>query len=60
VDHEEPRWDLIRHLQDQIAAGTYVTTGKLRVVCRRLLEELDQPSEPENAPRGLGLGRDDA
>ncbi len=36
----EPRWNLIAHLREQIAAGTYATKGKLGILADRLLEEL--------------------
>lgn len=41
----EVRWDLIRHLREQIASGNYETQGKLEVVVDRLLEELEAPDE---------------
>ena len=37
MDAQEPRWDLIRHIRKQIAAGTYITPGKLRAAVGSLL-----------------------
>lgn len=37
---DPPRWNLIRHLREQIARGTYETPGKLRVVADRIREEV--------------------
>ena len=56
--NHEPRWDLIRHLRKQIAAGTYVTNGKIEVVVDKLvhqiepLEGIDPHDQQERAHRG--------
>jgi len=33
----EPRWNLIRHLRQQIAAGTYDTEENLEIVANKLV-----------------------
>ena len=38
---ENVRWDLIRHIREQIAAGTYETQKKREVVVDRLIEEIE-------------------
>ena len=45
-DEREPRMDLIRHLREQIAAGTYVTDGKLEIVCSQILAEIRDDKDP--------------
>jgi hypothetical protein len=41
------RWDLIAHVREQIAAGTYETQGKLRIVSERLVENLQRSGESQ-------------
>jgi hypothetical protein len=36
----EVRWDLIRRIQAQIEAGTYVTEAKLRLVCEKIVRSV--------------------
>ena len=36
----EIRWNLINHIREQLEAGTYLTAGKLSIVCDKLLERL--------------------
>jgi len=54
MKENEPRWALIRHLRHQIAAGTYVTTGRLEVVASKLLGRLqvDRGLVDDKQPRG--------
>ena len=44
-DDDGPRLDLVAHLRDQIKAGTYVTSGKLRAAAMGLSRELDTGSD---------------
>lgn len=44
------RQALVAHIREQIAAGTYVTPGKLGIVADRLAEILAEPNDPEETP----------
>lgn len=39
-DRPEPRWNLIRHVQEQIAAGRYAAPRKLEIAVMRALEHV--------------------
>ena len=41
----EPRWNLIRHIRAQIAAGTYDTHKRLELTAERIRECLTSGSE---------------
>jgi hypothetical protein len=62
--NSEPRWDLIAHIQEQIGANTYLTEGKLRIACERLVKKVvvrPQPiskERPHKVRSGLELEED--
>ena len=39
-EDQEPRWNLIAHIREQLEAGTYETEGKLRIVAEKLSRRL--------------------
>ena len=42
----QPRLDLVAHVREQLAQGTYLTQGKLEIAAQKLLEQLEaQPVE---------------
>ncbi len=45
----EPRLDLINHLKQQIADGTYETDGKLRIAADQMLARI-RASDPTSWP----------
>jgi len=49
---EAPRLDLVRHIRDQIARGTYLTPKRLELALGRFLEAEPQPRKEPPATRG--------
>ena len=43
------RHDLVQHLRDQIASGTYVTSGKIKLTADRVMEDLHGETEEAKA-----------
>lgn len=48
---ERVRRDLVRHLMEQIMAGTYATPGKFEVVADKLVAELRGEEDDEREQR---------
>ena len=52
MNKPEIRWDLVNHIREQIAAGTYDTDGMLRIAIERMLtgEREASPESPRQRP----------